>query len=162
MALSEGHIHVAMRNFLKREGWLLIAGQYPGGSDDELHALNVVDPNLARDNSPDPRRHSKGKLVPDLLAFRNNQLLIVEAKPKYSRDDRDKLRDLLDNRLNDFLGSLEKFATERRISAILPLNNLLLIPALAFSAQEFIEQPDPGFIYIRITNLTEARLEGPF
>ena len=35
-------------------GWRLIAGQYPGGSDDELPALNIVDPTVARDNSPIP------------------------------------------------------------------------------------------------------------
>lgn len=69
MRWTEGHIHIVMRKFLKSNHWLLIAGDYPGGSDHELFPLNVVDPAVARDHSPDPSRHSLGKIVPDLVAL---------------------------------------------------------------------------------------------
>ena len=89
MKKDETFVHVAIRNYLKLQGWSLLAGQYPGGSDDELHVFNVFDPLLAKDESPDHRRHSFGKLVPDLIAFKDDTLLIIEAKPEYSASDKD-------------------------------------------------------------------------
>ena len=44
MKWNEGRIHVAMRTILAEEGWDLIAGEYPGGSNHDLYPLNVVDP----------------------------------------------------------------------------------------------------------------------
>ena len=32
MKITESYVHVAMREYLKKEGWLLIAGEYPNGS----------------------------------------------------------------------------------------------------------------------------------
>jgi hypothetical protein len=92
MKKDETFVHVAIRKFLKDNGWKLIAGQYPGGSDDELHTVNIYDPLLAKDQSPDHRRHSFGKLVPDLIAYKNQTILIVEAKPEYSPSDKEKLK----------------------------------------------------------------------
>ena len=71
MRITESFVHVAMREYLKSRGWLLIAGEYPNGSDDELSVLSISDPVVARDNSPDPRRHSSGEIIPD---FRNHIL----------------------------------------------------------------------------------------
>ena len=39
MKITESYVHVAMREFLKEEEWLLIAGEYPNGSDDELNIV---------------------------------------------------------------------------------------------------------------------------
>ena len=90
--MNESYVHVAMRQFLKREGWTLVAGEYPGGSDDELYVLSIMDPEVARDNSPDPRRHSEGEIIPDLFAYKDSKMLVIEAKPKYSAADREKLK----------------------------------------------------------------------
>ena len=65
----------------------MIAGEYPNGSDDELNVLSISDPTVARDNSPDPRRHSFGEIIPDLIAYKDDVILIIEAKPNYSVDD---------------------------------------------------------------------------
>ncbi len=70
-------VHYSVREFLRSKGWQLIAGQYPNGSDNELPPLNVLDPNLARDNSPDPRRHSKNKYVPDLVACKQKLMRLI-------------------------------------------------------------------------------------
>ena len=159
MKITEGIVHVAMRHYLKTNGWLLIAGQFPGGTDDELYSLNIVDPELARDNSPDPRRHSLGKIVPDLIAYKDNMLLIIEAKPGYSQEDRDKLVYLLTERKNDFTAALEKFASERDFPMLLPISKLMFIPVLAFSASVKKFNKEPGFAYIRVAGLYEATLE---
>ena len=80
MKWTEGEVHRAMRHHLKASGWSLIAGEYPGGSDHELYPLNIVDPAVARDRSPDPRRHSKGELIPDLVALRSGMLIFVSLR----------------------------------------------------------------------------------
>ena len=59
MKITESYVHVAMREFLKKEGWLLIAGEYPNGSDDELNVLNISDPTVARDLTRDATAEGK-------------------------------------------------------------------------------------------------------
>ena len=36
MRWTEGFIHERMRDFLRQQGWVLVAGEYPGGTDHEL------------------------------------------------------------------------------------------------------------------------------
>src|SRR5687768_6366922 len=102
MALREDIIHFYMRRDLRARGWELLGGQYPNGSDDELPAFSVMDPLLARDRSPDHRRHSLNKVVPDLVARNGGLVLVVEAKPTYDREDELKLIALRDLRGYDF------------------------------------------------------------
>lgn len=161
MKRDETFVHVAIRNFLKADGWVLIAGQYPGGSDDELHVFNIFDPSLARDQSPDHRRHSYGKLVPDLIAYKNKVLLAIEAKPEYSSADREKLIYLLSERREDLLNGLEKFAEEREFKMLLPLKELNIVPVLAFLEESSAPQDD--FSYLKVVDLENVKaLNFPF
>lgn len=157
MKRDETFVHVAIRNYLKSNGWFLIAGQYPGGSDDELHVFNIYDPLLAKDESPDHRRHSFGKLVPDLIAYKNETLLIIEAKPEYSSSDKDKLKYLLLERREDFVNGFEKFIHERGIVEVSSLSNVLIIPALAFLSE--YEAPNDGFVYLKVSDLNTVSAE---
>ena len=161
MRWTEGHIHVAMRKFLAQQGWLLFAGEYPGGSDHQLYPLNVVDPTLACDASPDPRRHSLGELIPDIVALRGDDLLIGEAKVLYNQDDRDKLVLLLTERRRDLLLALQKFAQERRVPDLLPVERLVMHPVLIFRATTDAPPLPSDFSYLRIVNKTDAYFEGP-
>ena len=94
MKITESYVHVAMREFLKKEGWLLIAGEYPNGSDDELNVLSISDPTVARDHSPriiDEYKadlYIKGKVkvhkrnhliryVPSMFRFKNTSMIIL-------------------------------------------------------------------------------------
>jgi hypothetical protein len=131
---SEAFVHRAVRRYLAARGWTLVAGQWPGGSDDTLHVLYVVDSTVARDLSPDPRRHSLDKFVPDLVALKNGALLIVEAKPGYSQSDFDKLERLLGDRREDLHSALRAFGRERGFPTLLRPQELVVQPALAFSA----------------------------
>lgn len=133
MNWTEGHIHLYMRRILESCGWSLIAGEYPGGSDHELYPLNVVDRAVARDNSPDPRRHSLGELIPDIVALKGRFLLIGEAKVSYNDSDRQKLDYLLINRHDDLLAALGKFVHDRGFTQILPLSSLIFLPTLIFA-----------------------------
>ena len=160
MRWSEGHLHVAMRKILLRQGWLLIAGEYPGGSDHELYPLNVVDPVLARDESPDPRRHSMGELIPDLVALRERDLLIGEAKLRYDEGDRAKLALLLNERREHLLAALRTFARDRRVSNLCPVETLIMRPVLVFKSDADAPTPAPGFSHLRIVNQSDAYFEG--
>lgn len=145
--LREDVIHFHMREGLRAEGWTLVAGQYPNGSDDELRALNVVDPTVARDRSPRPRHHSKDKLVPDLVAHKQGLLLVVEAKPDYDLGDEAKLIRMSADRRADFDDALAPLLIEAGI--LTPATDLIFIPALAFTRGiTYISQP--GFAYIEI------------
>lgn len=147
---NEGQIHVAMRAFLRAQGFQLVAGEYPGGSDHELYPLNITDPIVARDNSPDPRRHSSGELIPDIVALKRRVLLIGEAKIAYSSGDFEKLLELVTTRRPHLLAALERFAAERQMPDLLPVATLQIIPMLAFSAAQPAPAPSAGFIHLRL------------
>ena len=160
MTWSEGRIHLYMRDFLNRQGWQLVAGEYPGGSDHQLYPLNVVDPTVVRDESPDPRRHSAGELIPDLVALRNRNLFIGEAKLEYDDGDRAKLVLLLSERRKHLVAALQTFALERRVPELLPVETLDMRPVLVFLSDADAPTPPPGFSYLRIVNRSEAYFEG--
>lgn len=161
MRWTEGHIHLAMRRVLEDQGWLLVAGEFPGGSDHHLYPLNVVDPVVARDRSPDPRRHSLGELIPDLVALRGRDLFIGEAKVRYNRGDREKLERLVTVRRGDLLTVLRVFSKERRVSQLLPVETLVLRPTLVFRADKLVvPAPAGGLSYLRIVSATDGFFEG--
>ena len=160
MKWTEGHIHLAMRKILKAKGWSLIAGEYPGGSDHELYPLNVVDPTVARDNSPDPRRHSLGELIPDIVALKGRRLLIGEAKVSYNDGDKCKLDYLLTDRREDLQAALEKFSFERGFQELLPISTLQFIPTLIFTKGS-IPYVGNEFGLLVIASKTEADFFGP-
>lgn len=132
--LREDLIHVAIRKFLVKNRWTLLAGQYPDGSDDELPCLNVMDPTLACDNSPDARRHSKNKLVPDLVAYRIPFCAFIEMKPTYSQSDESKLEELLVTRKRDTLTALDVLFARRETARQHDVGQLVLVPCLGFSS----------------------------
>ena len=159
MKITESFVHVAMRQYLKSEGWQLIAGEYPGGSDDELYVLSVMDPELARDNSPDPRRHSEGEIIPDLFAYKEGTMLVIEAKPKYSVSDKEKLRDLIENKRELLISSLRKFCCEHDLLTGVRFETIQYVPVLAFGNERFIEHPEEeGFAHIYVKTLTKAKI----
>lgn len=158
MRLTETSIHIAARRLLKSDGWRLLAGQYPGGSDDECSPLYIVDPAVARDNSPDPRRHSSNKQVPDIVAIRDTTVMIVEAKPGYSAEDREKLMALMTTRRGDL-----RVALGERLS-MLGLHTqvgLTPMPCLAFAERSPAPWPDGDFAHILVESSRAARVRLP-
>lgn len=134
MRLREDFIHFSVRHYLRQAKWHLIAGQYPNGSDDELPALHILDYTLARDNSPDHRRHSLNKLVPDLVAHKDGILLFVEMKPAYSMGDEMKLIEVLDTRRSDLIDGLEALVSGGRVPVVFNPKVCGLVPCLGFSS----------------------------
>jgi len=157
---NEGHIHVAMRKVLKDRGWKLIAGEYPGGSDHELYPLNVVDPLLAKDGSPDARRHSLGELIPDLVALKGRDLLIAEAKVSYNLADQKKLEYLLLQRRLDLITSLEIFARRHNMIDVFPIATLRFHPVLVFVNTANAPVPEQNFSHLLIDSIFSGNFYG--
>ena len=156
--MREDVIHLAVRLFLRGAGWQLIAGQFPDGSD-ELPVLNIMDPTLACDNSPDHRRHSMNKFVPDLVAYRGQVVLVVEMKPSYSSKDERKLEELLTVRRHDLLTALKSLVSRHRIEIPIPVDDITFIPCLGFhESARYIR--NPFFCYFKVKNLTSVIFEG--
>ena len=160
MRMNEGFIHVAVRRALKHHGWRLIAGQFPGGSDDECYALNVMDPVVACDNSPDPRRHSDNKLVPDLFAMKGNVVLILEMKPSYSAEDESKLLSISGDRRTDLLTAMRKFGRERGVPEFCDPELLTLVLGLGFRAGSRFPR-NPTFAYLLVSDLDNVEVLAP-
>lgn len=157
---TEGYVHLRMRQDLKSKGFRLVAGEYPGGSDHELYPLNVVDPVVARDGSPDPRRHSFGELIPDILALRGRYLVIGEAKVDYSDADRIKLQSLIMDRRSDLFSALEKFSSDRRVEELLPLDTLTLLPTLIFTDRRVSPIAGEGMSHIIVSTQNPSTFVG--
>jgi hypothetical protein len=147
MLLREDFIHYHMRDELRKLGWTLVAGQYPNGSDDDLRAMYVVDPAVARDRSPMPRHHSLSKQVPDLVAYKEGVLLVVEAKPDYDFGDEEKLLALTLHRRSDFNLAADPMLAELGINR--RASDLVVLPALAFTAG-IVYTPHPDFAYLEV------------
>jgi len=157
--MKEDYIHVAMRQYLKNNGWLLIAGEFPGGTDDELNVLSISDPEVARDNSPSPRQHSTGEIIPDLVAYKNGIILIIEAKPQYYQADKDKLEDLLITKMDRLVVALEKFSINKVEFAHIDYRRARYIPALAFHhTVSSIMKIDKGFAHIYVESLNRVNM----
>jgi len=144
-AIREDMVHYAVRSYLKSTGWTLIAGEYPDGSDDELWPLNVMDPRLARDRSPDHRRHSKNKLVPDLVAGSEHEITVIEMKPGFDKSDEVKLDLLLGERRADLHQALKELQRRGKVAFDLPVG-YSLVPALGFH-ESSVFSPLPGWRY---------------
>ncbi len=160
MSWTEGSIHIAMRSILRGQGWLLVAGEYPGGSDHELWPLNVVDPSVACDRSPNPRGHSVGELIPDLVALRGRELILAEAKVSYSGGDKAKLGLLVGDRRSHLECALQKFASERGFGGLLPVSTLIYRPLLVFRAGAAAPKLTEGYSYLRVENNDSGYFEG--
>lgn len=156
--MREDFIQFHVRRALQSEGWILLAGQYPNGSDDHLPTLNVVDPAFARDESPEPRRHSLNKLVPDLVAVMRDRLLVIEMKPHYDREDEQKLITLMDDKRGEFDEALAKLLTISGSNLL--SNHLNFIPCLAF---DVISQypTNERFCYLLVDESARVSLLSP-
>ena len=88
--MSEDEIYVYTKEWLIDKGYEILGGQPPNGSDD----FPVVE--IKKERNQD--KGSKGSFKPDLIAKNSQEILVVECKPKYDRDDEQKLNQVLANK----------------------------------------------------------------
>jgi hypothetical protein len=85
--LNETQVFISVRNYLLENNWVVIGGQPPSGTD-YLPVIEIKDPGFKG-------KGSKGSYKPDLIAWRESNLFIIELKPSFNRPDRDKVNEVL-------------------------------------------------------------------
>jgi len=95
---NETHVYVYTKKFLRDNGWILIAGEPAGGSD-ELPRVEIRD----RLNT---NKGSKGSYKIDLIGVKGDLLLLTEIKTKFNYTDIEKLNEVVSVRLQDLKDAL--------------------------------------------------------
>jgi hypothetical protein len=88
--LNETLVFLSVKQYLISEGWMLIGGQPPSGTDN-LPVIEIRDPTFKG-------KGSKGSYKPDLIAIQGSNLMIIELKPNFSKLDRVKVNQVLNSR----------------------------------------------------------------
>lgn len=126
---SEGYVYQVIKKHLHEQGWLILGGQPPGGTD-HLPVIEIKDPEHLS-------KGSKGSYKPDLVTF-NSELCVIELielKPGFSRSDQLKLEGILADpgrllALRDELISRKIFSQDDSFLA-----NLTIRGALGYAGQ---------------------------
>jgi len=102
---SETQVFLDLKMYLVGQGWCVLGGQPPSGTD-ELPVIEIRDP-LYRG------RGSKGCYKPDLVAWSDYRLHIIELKPTYDSKDRSKVQKVLSS--PERIDSLWESLIERKL-----------------------------------------------
>lgn len=87
LQLNETQVFLSIKNHLLSEGWSVIGGQPPSGTDN-LPVIEIRDPNFHG-------KGSKGSYKPDLIAWSEYKLFIIELKPTFNSSDLNKVTQVL-------------------------------------------------------------------
>jgi len=80
---KEVEVYLAVKKYLNKNDFIVLAGQPPNGCDD-VPVLEIKDPVLKE-------KGSKGAFKPDLIAYKEGQIIIIECKAKFDIRDQEKL-----------------------------------------------------------------------
>ena len=87
--LNETEVFILVRSFLLANEWQVIGGQPPSGTD-HLPVIEIRDP-------MHKGKGSKGSYKPDLIAWHESKLAIIELKPSFNQPDREKVNEVLNS-----------------------------------------------------------------
>lgn len=85
--LNETQVFILVKSFLLNNGWQVLGGQPPSGTD-LLPVIEIRDP-------AHKGKGSKGSYKPDLVAWKDSKLAIIELKPSFNQPDRAKVNEVL-------------------------------------------------------------------
>ena len=91
MHIDETYIYFKTKEYLIKNGWIPLAGEPAGGSD-ELPRIEIRDP----DNR---NKGSKGSYKIDLISQKKDAILLTEAKVNYHKSDIIKLNIITTSKL---------------------------------------------------------------
>jgi len=104
--MNETQVYISVKSYLLENAWHVIGGQPPSGTD-HLPVIEIRDP-LFRGKG------SKGSFKPDLIAWNDYLLAIIELKPTFSQSDRNKVNGVLQS--PERIASLWESLIERNIN----------------------------------------------
>jgi len=84
---KEEEIYLRFKDKMLRDGWTLLAGEPPKGTENRP-VLEI---------KPKKIKGSKNSIKPDSVFLKNNELLIVEFKEKFSKEDETRMINLKEN-----------------------------------------------------------------
>ena len=86
-------------------------------------------------------------------------MIVIEAKPSYSIDDKNKLTDLLECKKDRLISSLKKFASGKREFAGVVFDMANYVPLLAFGTPSYrVLCIDEGFWHIYVKSLDQVKM----
>jgi hypothetical protein len=145
----EMDLYIALKGYLKDTGWEIVGGQPPSGSDH----LPVVEIKL----NHGLEKGSKESFKPDLLALRENQLMLFEIKPKYSQSDFEKLLTVLDSdqRINALWLELGERKVRDSLGNIVSLHRDQIVVDCALAYQGSLNHVPRVWTFLRVNGTFE-------
>lgn len=116
--LDEGKIYVVIKEWLKAQGWSIVGGEPPGGTN-AVPRIEIKAPHYAG-------RGSKGSKKIDMIGFKKGYFLLIEIKPRQSSSDAKKLREVVSRK-------------ELRIAFIRALLEKRVLPSAALEIESYVE-----------------------
>lgn len=109
MLLSEEEVYNGAKRWLRKNGYIVLAGQ-PARGVDHLPVIEI--------KQPTGDKGSKFAYKPDLVAFKDNKFYIIECKPGFDKGDLLKVTEVLNSpeRLYSFYNELEQYQLLRKIN----------------------------------------------
>ena len=106
--MTEEEVYLGCKNYLLKNGYKVIAGQ-PARGVDHLPVIEIKGDN-------DGTKGSKFSYKPDLVAFKENFIYIIECKPKFDLGDYLKLKEIKNSNAENFIKQICSQAKENGIS----------------------------------------------
>jgi hypothetical protein len=113
---NESFVYVKTKKILASLGWKIIAGEPAGGSD-HLPRIEIRDPSMTN-------KGSKGSYKIDIIATKNNKILLTEVKINFNISDVNKLNEICNQRKEHL-----KSALRERLG--LDINEYIIIKSLS-------------------------------
>lgn len=104
--LNETQVFIEVRKYLLADGWVALGGQPPSGTD-HLPVIEIRNP-------ANTGKGSKGSYKPDLIAWKDGKLIIIELKPEFNKPDFDKVLEVLNS--PERISSLWESLIQRNLS----------------------------------------------
>lgn len=128
--LNEEEVYNGTKQILKNNSYVLLAGQPPRGVD-HLPVIEIK-------SGMNKEKGSKDSFKPDLVAYKDNILLIIECKPNFNNNDLQKLNKVLnsESRLFEFYNELLERGLLNRINKNINFDEFkkMVFGSLAYSS----------------------------
>lgn len=113
MALTEEEVYNGTKRWLRKNGYILLAGQPPRGVD-HLPVIEI--------KQPTGEKGSRDSYKPDLVAFKDGIFYIIECKPGYDTGDLQKVTGILNSeaRLFHFYRELQQYQLLHQVNYTAP------------------------------------------